>query len=199
MFAGWPPPRRSTSPAGVLAAGCAASWDRGRTPAPRWPACWTDVRWPRRTNTGPPSLSCPSGTRASPGSGTGPDGQTAPGRREQIETLACRKIPPSSGITWTWSRALLTVSILVSCSAMSAEGNPRMLVDSNVEASGAGLVTPLWSAKGECSSVDVNPEETCLCLFICLAAGIIGGLTTLYCFRERQLFQQHQHKSSISL
>lgn len=43
----------------------------------------------------------------------------------------------------------LTVSILVSCSAMSAAGNPKMLVGSNLEASGGGLVKLVWSAKGE--------------------------------------------------
>ncbi len=43
----------------------------------------------------------------------------------------------------------LTVSILVSCSAMRAAGNPRILVGSNLEASGGGLVKPVWSAKGE--------------------------------------------------
>lgn len=43
----------------------------------------------------------------------------------------------------------LTVSILVSCSAMSAAGNPRILVGSNSEASGGGLVKPVWAAKGE--------------------------------------------------
>lgn len=42
----------------------------------------------------------------------------------------------------------LTVSILVSCSAMMAAGNPKMLVASNLEASGGGLVK-LLSAKGD--------------------------------------------------
>lgn len=37
----------------------------------------------------------------------------------------------------------LTVSILVSCSAMSAPGNPRTLVGSNLEASRDGLVEPV--------------------------------------------------------
>jgi len=36
----------------------------------------------------------------------------------------------------------LTVSILVSCSAITLDGNPRMLVASNSEGSG-GDVTPL--------------------------------------------------------
>lgn len=37
----------------------------------------------------------------------------------------------------------LTVSILVSCSEMSAARNPRMFVGSNLEASVGGLVKPV--------------------------------------------------------
>lgn len=37
----------------------------------------------------------------------------------------------------------LTVSILVSCSAMSSAGNPSKFVGSNSEASAGGLLTPL--------------------------------------------------------
>lgn len=42
----------------------------------------------------------------------------------------------------------LTVSILVSCSAITLDGNPRMLVASNSEGSG-GDVTPLVGSVGD--------------------------------------------------
>lgn len=72
----------------------------------------------------------------------------------------------------------LTVSILVSCSAMSAAGNPRMLVGSNLEASGGGLVKALWSGEGE----ELDNLKLLLITWFRL-----GKKDTFVCFRRKSL------------
>lgn len=82
-----PQPHWSTSPADELSAGCAGLWGLGRKLKQHWPTCWTDVWWPGQTSKRLPSLSYPSETTASQGSGMGPDGQTAPEMWQHIHWL----------------------------------------------------------------------------------------------------------------